>query len=65
MRDVLVQGGVSPDLVTPGALHFLNRVVYAQAYTLGFRDSFVICAIVFTLALIPAWIMSRTGDSTK
>ena len=65
MRDVLVQGGVSPDLVTPGALHFLNRVVYAQAYTLGFRDSFLICAIVFTLALIPAWIMSRTGNSTR
>lgn len=65
MQDVLVQGGVSPDLVMPGALHFLNRMVYAQAYTLGFRDSFLICAIVFTLALIPAWIMSRTRDGTK
>jgi hypothetical protein len=24
---------------------------------LGFRDSFLIAALVFTLALIPAWIM--------
>jgi hypothetical protein len=26
---------------------------------MGFRDSFLIVAIVFTLALIPAWIMGR------
>ena len=38
---------------------FLGRVIYAQAYTMGFRDSFVIIGLVFTLALIPAWIMGR------
>lgn len=60
MQDLLAQAGVSPDLQLPGALHFLHRVVYAQAYTLGFRDSFLIVAFAFTLALIPAWIMGRT-----
>jgi hypothetical protein len=34
-------------------------VIHAQAYTMGFRDSFLITAIVFTFALIPAWIMGR------
>ena len=28
----------------PGALHFLGKVTHAQAYTMGFRDSFLITA---------------------
>jgi hypothetical protein len=27
---------------------------------MGFRDSFLIVAIVFALGIIPAWIMGRT-----
>ena len=61
MQDLLARAGVPPDLQFPGAMHFLDRVVYAQAYTLGFRDSFFIVAIVFMLALIPAWIMGTTA----
>jgi hypothetical protein len=34
-------------------------VLYAQAYTMGFRDAFLITAVVFTIGLIPAWIMGR------
>ena len=60
MQELLARAGVPPDMQMPGALHFLDRVVYAQAYTLGFRDSFLIVALVITLAMIPAWIMGRT-----
>jgi EmrB/QacA subfamily drug resistance transporter len=56
---LFAQAGVSPDLQMAGALHFLGRVVYAQAYTMGFRDSFMITAVIFTIGLIPAWIMGR------
>jgi DHA2 family multidrug resistance protein len=56
---LLAQGGLPPDLQASGALHFLGRVVYAQAYTMGFRDSFLLVAIIFTVGLIPAWIMGR------
>jgi hypothetical protein len=64
---LLAQAGAPPDLQSAGALHFLGRVVYAQAYTMAFRDCFLIVTVVFTLALIPAWIMGRrrngvTGD---
>ncbi|HUP93621.1 MAG TPA: DHA2 family efflux MFS transporter permease subunit [Burkholderiales bacterium] len=59
MQALLAQAGVPPDLQASGALHFLGRVVYAQAYTMGFRDSFLITAVAFTLGLIPAWIMGR------
>ncbi len=60
MQELLARAGVPHDLQMPGALHFLDRIVYAQAYTLGFRDSFLIVAFIFTVALIPAWIMGRT-----
>ena len=42
------------------ALDYLSRVVEAQALTLGFKDAFVALGIVFLLALVPAWIFSRT-----
>ena len=56
---LLARSGVPEDLQASGALHYLGRVIHAQAYTMGFRDSFLITAIVFTFALIPAWIMGR------
>jgi DHA2 family multidrug resistance protein len=59
MQALLAQSGVSPDIQSSGALHFLGRMIYAQAYTMGFRDCFLITAVVFTLGLIPAWIMGR------
>ncbi|MBI4189175.1 MAG: DHA2 family efflux MFS transporter permease subunit [Betaproteobacteria bacterium] len=65
MQELLARAGVPHDLQLSGALHFLDRVVYAQSYTLGFRDSFLIVAFVFTLALVPAWIMGRTGGSSR
>jgi DHA2 family multidrug resistance protein len=57
MQGLLAQAGVSQDMQMAGAMHFLGQVIHAQAYTMGFRDSFLIVAVVFTLALIPAWIM--------
>ena len=59
MQVLLAQAGVPPDLQMAGALHFLGTVVHAQAYTMGFRDSFLITAVIFTIGLIPAWIMGR------
>jgi EmrB/QacA subfamily drug resistance transporter len=64
MEALLARGGVAEDLQSAGALHFLGRTIYAQAYTMGFRDSFLIVAVVFTLALVPAWIMGRAKPTT-
>jgi DHA2 family multidrug resistance protein len=64
MEALLARGGVAEDLQSAGALHYLGRMIYAQAYTMGFRDSFLIVAIVFTLALIPAWIMGRAKPAS-
>ncbi|MCW5576318.1 MAG: DHA2 family efflux MFS transporter permease subunit [Burkholderiales bacterium] len=65
MEALLARAGVPEDLQGPGALHFLGKVIHAQAYTMGFRDSFLAVAIVYVLAIIPAWIMARTGTRTE
>ncbi len=59
MEALLARAGVPEDLQGPGALHFLGRMIHAQAYTMGFRDSFLAVAVVYVLAIIPAWIMAR------
>ena len=61
MQSILAQGGIPPEVQSQTALHFLGRMVYAQAYTMGFRDAFLITAVVFTIGLIPAWFMGRTS----
>jgi len=37
--------------------YILGSSVYAQAYTLAFRDSFLLVACVFFLSMIPTWFM--------
>jgi nitrate/nitrite transporter NarK len=59
VEQLLAQAGASSDVQSAGALDFLGRVVYAQAYTLGFRECFMLVTVVYMLALIPAWLMGR------
>jgi DHA2 family multidrug resistance protein len=60
---LLAQAGAPPELQSSGALHYLGDVIYAQAYTMAFRDCFLMVTLVFMLALIPAWIMGRKATS--
>ena len=59
VQQLLAQAGASTHVQSAGALHFLGRVVYAQAYTMAFRDCFLIVTLVFMFALVPAWIMGK------
>ena len=59
IQGLLAQSGVPEDMQAAGALHYLGRLLHAQAYTFGFRDSFLVVGVIFTLALIPAWVMGR------
>lgn len=59
IRELLARSGLPDDLQAAGAIHYLGKVIHAQAYTAGFRDSFLLVAIVFIVAMIPAWIMGR------
>jgi hypothetical protein len=57
--NLLAQAGLPSNVQSAGALDYLGRVIYVQAYTLAFRDCFLIVTVVFILALIPAWLMGR------
>jgi DHA2 family multidrug resistance protein len=60
VADLLARGGISADLTGPGSLYFLSRVIEAQASTMGFKDGFLIIAIVFVGALLPAFLLGKT-----
>jgi MFS transporter, DHA2 family, multidrug resistance protein len=51
--------GIPEALHYPLALDYLGKVVYAQAQTMGFKDSFLLLAVVFLLALLPAWLLRK------
>jgi ABC-type sulfate transport system permease component len=55
----LESAGLSSALSDPMALDYLGKVVYAQALTMAYQDSFMILAIVFVLALPLAWVLGR------
>ena len=56
---LLAQAGVSENARGPGALHYLGEVIEAQATARGFSDGFLMIAIVFVLAIIPAWNLGQ------
>jgi EmrB/QacA subfamily drug resistance transporter len=63
LQILYAQAGLPAEIHTSAAMHFLGRMIQAQAYTMGFRDSFMIVAIVFTIGLLPAWVMGRSAAS--
>jgi len=54
------ESGLPESLHMPGALDFLDKVLYAQASTWAFQDGFVFLTAIFILSLIPAWILGRS-----
>lgn len=52
--------GVPASLYHALALDHLGDVIYAQALTMSFQDGFHVIAMVFLLALVPAWLLGRT-----
>lgn len=57
---LLSEGGIAEGLRQALALDHLGRMIQAQADTLAFQDGFRLVALVFVLALIPAWILGRS-----
>ncbi|RPI45221.1 MAG: DHA2 family efflux MFS transporter permease subunit, partial [Betaproteobacteria bacterium] len=56
---LLAELGLSENIRSPAALHYLGEVIEAQALARGFSDGFVMIAIVFVLAVIPAWNLGK------
>jgi len=56
---LLARAGVPENVRGPGALHYLGEMIEAQANARGFSDGFLMIAIVFVLAIIPAWNLGK------
>ncbi|MDP6389689.1 MAG: DHA2 family efflux MFS transporter permease subunit [Alphaproteobacteria bacterium] len=59
---ILSEAGVPEAAQTPGALHYLGEVIYAQASTMGFQDAFISLSMLAFFGLIPAWILYMLRD---
>ena len=57
---LLSESGLPEAMQQTGALDYLGHVINAQAWTFGFQDAFMVIALVFVAALIPAWVLRRT-----
>jgi EmrB/QacA subfamily drug resistance transporter len=62
---LLRQDGISGMLGIAEAHRFMSRMIEAQASILGFRESFLLVAAIFLLALVPAWYMRVRPHSEK
>jgi len=56
---LLTEAGVPEAARGPGALHYLADMIYAQASTAGFQDTFLVLAFVSFSGAAPAWLMSQ------
>ena len=58
---LLVRSGqldnVAQALRPPQAYQFFSEMIAAQARTIGFRESFLLVAVAFFVAVLPAWFM--------
>ena len=59
VQSLLKEGGLPESARQPIALDYLERMVTAQASNAGYTDGFMVIAIVFLVALIPAWILGK------
>ncbi len=65
VRAMLGAGGVPESQQGSAALHYLGQILTAQADTRGFQDGFMTIALLFIVALIPAWLFGRTKPQTE
>lgn len=62
---LLHEGGLPESALQSGALNYLSEVIYAQALTFGFQDSFFQISFAFCVALIPAWFLGRASRAQR
>ena len=60
VEQLLSESGVPEAMQQTGALDYLGQVINAQASTFAFQDAFMVIALVFVAALIPAWVLRQT-----
>lgn len=62
---LLTEAGVPEAVRGPGVLNYLADMVYAQASTAGFQDTFLVLAGVSFAGAAPAWLMAQGRRRTR
>jgi MFS family permease len=57
LASLYAKAGLPETIARAGSLEFLGRTIAAQASMMAFRDSFLVVAVIFVLALLPAGLM--------
>ena len=55
----------SQALRPPAAYYYLQEMIEAKGRMMGFRDSFLLTAVVFAVAIIPAWFIRQGRRRAK
>jgi len=58
---ILGEAGVPEAFRQPGALHHLGKMIYAQASTNGFQDTFMVLAVVSIVGVLPAMVLALSN----
>lgn len=54
---LLAQAGVQESVRQAGAIDYLAKVIYAQGSMMGYRDGFLAVAMLFFIAMLPAFML--------
>jgi EmrB/QacA subfamily drug resistance transporter len=65
VRLLLRGAGLPEEVQRAGALEYLGTVVQAKSQMLAFQDTFIVVAGVALLAVLPAWILSRSQRDAR
>lgn len=65
VKGVLAHAGLPDFQQMPAALQYLGQVVYTQANMFGFRDSFLVIAMITALAILPAIGVQRLRGAAR
>ena len=60
MGQIFKELGLPVSKQEPAALNFLSQIIHSQANAFGFQDGFLVLALVFILAMIPAYMLGNT-----
>ena len=65
LSHLLGQLGWPFEMTPAGALYLVGRSVYSQANMMAFGDVFLLCAVIFFCAMIPALLLRDSRHKTK
>ena len=65
IQRLLATSGIPDNTQLAGAMNYLSQMVYAQANTLSFKDTFLAVAVMALLSVGPAWLIGNAAPPRR